>query len=254
LAEADLICCEDTRHTRKLLTHAGISGVALMAVHGHNEAEMAERVVAQVTAGATVALVSDAGMPGVSDPGQRVVAAATAAGLAVTVIPGPSAALAALVGSGLAGDRFCFEGFLPRKGRERADRLAEIAGEARTVVIYESPHRVAHTLDDLHQVCGPDRLVAVARELTKLHEQRWQGTLAAAVQWVRLTPPRGEWVLVLAGAVAPAADVDDTAVRDALLGRMAAGDDRRAAVAAVVAALKVPKRRAYALSLELGER
>jgi len=254
LAEADVICCEDTRHTRKLLTHAGISGVPLVALHEHNEAEMADRVVAQVAGGATVALVTDAGMPGVSDPGERVVAAATAAGLAVTVIPGPSAALAALVGSGMPGDRFCFEGFLPRKGRERGERLAEIAGEARTVVIFESPHRVVQTLDDLHQVCGPDRLVAVARELTKIHEERWQGTLAAAAQWVRRTPPKGEWVLIVAGATPPALDVDDTAVRDALLQRLAAGDDRRTAVAAVVAALKVPKRRAYQLSLELRDR
>jgi len=254
LAEADVICCEDTRHTRKLLTHAGISGVALLALHEHNEAEMAGRVVAQVAGGATVALVTDAGMPGVSDPGERVVAAATAAGLTVTVIPGPSAALAALVGSGLPGDRFCFEGFLPRKGRERGERLAEIAVETRTVVIFEAPHRVARTLDDLHQVCGPDRLVAVARELTKRHEERWQGTLAAAIQWVQRTPPKGEWVLVLAGAAPPVLDVDDAALLEALGRRVAAGDDRRAAVAAVAAALKVPKRRVYQLSLELRDR
>jgi 16S rRNA (cytidine1402-2'-O)-methyltransferase len=254
LAGADLICCEDTRHTRKLLTHAGISGVALAALHEHNEAEMAQRIVAQVAGGATVALVSDAGMPGISDPGQRVVAAVTQSGLALTVIPGPSAALVALVGSGMDSGRFCFEGFLPRKGRERGDRLAEIAGEARTVVLYEAPHRVARTLADLSQVCGPHRQVAVGRELTKLHEQRWSGTLQEAVAWVANAPIKGEWVLLVAGAVSEPVDVTDAALAAALAVRWELGDDRRVAVAEVAAAHRVPKRRVYQLALDLAQR
>jgi 16S rRNA (cytidine1402-2'-O)-methyltransferase len=251
LATADVICCEDTRHTRKLLTHAGISGISLLALHEHNEVEMAPRVVARAAAGATVALVSDAGMPGISDPGERVVAAAQAAGVTVTVIPGPSAPIAALVGSGLATGRFCFEGFLPRKGRERGERLAQIAVEERTVVLFEAPHRVARTLDDLCLVCGPQRPVAVARELTKRHEQRWSGTLEAALRWVEQNPPKGEWVLVLAGAPQLVVETDDDTLRAQLARRLALDGDRRAAVVEVAAAAGVPKRRVYQLALEL---
>ncbi len=149
LAGADLICCEDTRHSRKLLTHAGIHGVELRSLHEHNEDDRTAEVVAAVVSGRTVALVSDAGMPGVSDPGARVIAAVAAAGGVVTVVPGPSAALAALVASGLPTDRFCFEGFLPRSGRERAERLAALAGEVRTAVLFEAPGRVGRTLADL---------------------------------------------------------------------------------------------------------
>src|SRR5664279_3441816 len=170
LRDADVIACEDTRRTRKLLSHAGIAADGrLRAVHAHNEAQEAERIVEEVRAGRTVAYATDAGMPGVSDPGARVVLACRQAGLAVQVVPGPSAALAALVLSGFPADRFVFEGFLPRKGRPRVERLDEIATEPRTVVLFEAPNRVAATLDDLVAVCGDSRLVCVAREITKLH-------------------------------------------------------------------------------------
>ncbi|HWG74680.1 MAG TPA: 16S rRNA (cytidine(1402)-2'-O)-methyltransferase [Acidimicrobiales bacterium] len=253
LAGADLICCEDTRRTRKLLTHAGITGVRLVTMHEHNEAAMAERAVAEAAAGATVAVVSDAGLPGLSDPGERLVRAAVAAGVEVSVVPGPSAGVAALVASGLASERFCFEGFLPRKGGERAARLAALAAEPRTTVVYEAPHRVARTLHDLQAACGDGRQVAVARELTKLHEEWWRGTLAGAVAWVDARQPRGEWVLVVAGAPAavPGAAASDDELRAAVADRLAAGADQRGAVAAVAASLGVPRRRAYQAAVEL---
>jgi 16S rRNA (cytidine1402-2'-O)-methyltransferase len=250
LAEADVIYCEDTRHSRKLLSHAGITGVRLRSLHEHNERDRIDEVVAAVAAGDTVALVTDAGMPGVSDPGSRAAAAVASAGLAVSVVPGPSAVLAALVTSGLATDRFVFEGFLPRLGRSRTERLAEVAGEARTVVLFEAPGRVGATLGDLARVCGGDRTVAVARELTKVHEEVWRGSLADGAAWATGSPVRGEVVVVLAGA--PAVDdpeVDDAALVAAVAGRLAAGERTRGAVDGVAAQFGVARRRVYALAI-----
>jgi 16S rRNA (cytidine1402-2'-O)-methyltransferase len=250
LADADVIACEDTRHTRKLLTAAGITGPRLRAVHEHNEAEQAQRIVELVRAGQRVALVTDAGMPAVSDPGARVVAAVAAADLPLVVVPGPSAALAALVVSGLPTERFVFEGFLPRKGADRKARLAVLAAEPRTVVLYEAPHRVAATVADLAEGCGPDRRIALARELTKLHEGVWRGTLAEAVVHLDEVEPRGEHVLVLEGAPPPAPATEDD-VTAALRRRLDAGDDKKRAVATVATELGVPKRRVYAAALDL---
>jgi len=248
LAAADVIACEDTRRSRKLLTAAGIAGKRLVAVHEHNEAEQAAQLVELIRGGSRVALVTDAGTPAVSDPGERVVAAAAAAGLPVEVVPGPSALLAALVVSGLPTERFVFEGFLPRKGGERTARLATVAAEPRTVVLYEAPHRVAATLRDLAGACGGDRRVAVARELTKLHEEVWRGTLDKAVDGIG--EPRGEYVLVVAGAPPrPEATADD--VTAALRRHLDAGTDKKTAVAAVASELDVPKRRVYAAVLDL---
>jgi 16S rRNA (cytidine1402-2'-O)-methyltransferase len=218
-------------------------------MHQHNEAATAARLVALVAGGATVAVVTDAGLPGISDPGERLVKAAASAGVTVEVVPGPSAALAALVVSGLPTDRFCFEGFLPRKGGERAARLAAISAEPRTVVLFESPRRVQSTVGALASVCGPDRPVAIARELTKLHEEVWRGTLEEAVAWLSSVEPRGEYVVVVGGAVAPMAD--DGAISTALAARLSAGEDRRTAVAAVAAALGISKRRVYEIGLRL---
>jgi 16S rRNA (cytidine1402-2'-O)-methyltransferase len=251
LAAADVVYCEDTRHSRKLLTHVGVSGVPLRSLHGHNEADRVDEVVAAVAAGRTVAVVSDAGMPAVSDPGARVVAAVAAAGLVVTVVPGPSAVLAALVASGLATDRFCFEGFLPRSGRARADRLAEVAADPRTTVLFEAPGRVGPTLADLAAVCGADRPVVVARELTKIHEEIWRGTLAGAAAWAA-HGLRGEVVLVLAGAPeAGAAEVDDAVLAAALAERLDAGERTRGAVDAVATRHGVARRRVYELALRV---
>ncbi|MGI9021889.1 MAG: 16S rRNA (cytidine(1402)-2'-O)-methyltransferase, partial [Acidimicrobiales bacterium] len=204
LTDADVIACEDTRRTRQLLAHAGIpAGGRLVTVNDHNETAQVGAVLARLDAGEQVVLVTDAGMPGISDPGERLVAAAAAAGYRVEVVPGPSAALAALVVSGLPAGRFCFEGFLPRKGRARTERLRELAAERRTTVVFESPHRVRQTVEELSRALDPLRRIVVARELTKVFEEVWRGTLADAVTHVAGTEPRGEYVLVLDGAAAP---------------------------------------------------
>ena len=251
LQSADVVACEDTRRTRALLSAAMITGKRLVAVHEHNEAARAGEIVRMLDEGRRVALVTDAGMPGISDPGQRVVAAVAGAGHRMEVVPGPAALVAALVVSGMATDRFVFEGFLPRKGTDRRRRIDGLVREHRTAVLYEAPHRVAVTVVDLLAACGADRPVALARELTKVHEEVWRGTLGAASDHLSTKVPRGEYVIVLGGApeAAPASDAD---IEAALAGRLAAGDDRRGAVAAVASELDVAKRRVYELALRIG--
>ena len=191
-------------------------------------------------------------MPGISDPGNRLVAAVVAAGLTVTTVPGPSAVLAALVSSGLAGDRFAFEGFLPRSGKVRRARLAELAAEPRTSVLFEAPGRVGATLSDLASSCGGSRLVAVARELTKLHEEMWRGTLDDAAAWARGDPLRGEVVLVLAGAEPVDEDpVGDEVLTAAVADRLSGGERTRGVVDEVASAFGVPRRRVYELALAM---
>jgi 16S rRNA (cytidine1402-2'-O)-methyltransferase len=255
LRDADVIACEDTRRTRKLLSHAGIAADGrLRAVHAHNEVQEAERIVEEVRAGRTVAYATDAGMPGVSDPGARVVLACRTAGLPVQVVPGPSAALAGLALSGFPADRFVFEGFLPRKGKPRVERLEAIATEPRTVVLFEAPNRVAATLDDLLSVCGVSRLVCVAREITKLHEEVLLGPLGAAADVARIAEPRGEHVIVVDGLPLVAAPVTDEAVEEAVRDALDRGLSVRDTAAEVSSALSVPKRRAYELAVTLRNR
>lgn len=249
LAEADLVCCEDTRRTGLLLERAGVKAARLRRVDEHTEAAAVAAVCELLGAGATVAVVTDSGMPGVSDPGRRLVAAAVEAGCAVTVVPGPSAGVAALAVSGLSPARWAFEGFLPRAGRDRADRLAEIARERRTVVLYESPHRLRGCLEDLAAVCGARRRAAVARELTKLHEEVVRGTLAELAAWAE-GPVKGEAVVVVEGAE-PGPEPDDAELTEALAAVISSGASRRDAVAEVAAAYGVPRRRAYALAVAL---
>jgi 16S rRNA (cytidine1402-2'-O)-methyltransferase len=250
LAGAALICCEDTRRTGKLLAHAGVRGVRMAVTNEHTEHGRIAEVLDLLAAGRTVAVVTDAGTPGISDPGERLVRAAIDAGHAVSAVPGPAAFTMAMVVSGLPTSRFVMEGFLPRSGAERARRLAEVAGEPRTVVLYEAPHRVARTVADLVAACGPDRHVVLARELTKLHEEVWRGTLAEAVAHLAASEPRGEYVVVLAGAP-PAAAADDDSIRAALLDALADGESRSSAVATVVATLGVAKRRVYDIATSL---
>jgi 16S rRNA (cytidine1402-2'-O)-methyltransferase len=250
LSAADAICCEDTRRTGRLLQHAGVARRPLMVVNDHTEAGAVEGVLARLAAGERVAVVTDAGMPGISDPGERLVQAAVAAGHRVEVVPGPSAAVTALVASGLPAGRFAFEGFLPRKGSGRTARLAEVAAERRTVVLYEAPHRLPRTLADLARACGPERRVAIGRELTKLHEETWRGTLGEALDWVADHEPRGELVVVLDGAPAPPAP-EAADIEAAVQARLDAGDTPRDAAAAVAGALGVPKRAAYDIATRL---
>jgi 16S rRNA (cytidine1402-2'-O)-methyltransferase len=253
LAAADVIFCEDTRQTRKLLTATGIAAPRLLAMHQHNEAAAAQEAVRLASRGATVAVVTDAGMPAISDPGERVVGAAHAARIPVEVVPGPSAALAALVASGLPAARFCFEGFLPRKGRDRSLRLGEIASRECTSVLFEAPHRVARTLADLLSVCGPQRQVAVGRELTKQHEEVRTGTLGSVVAGLDASAPRGEWVLVVGPAPSGREPATEADVVGALRRRLATSSDRRQAVAEVARDLGLPKREVYRLALSLND-
>jgi 16S rRNA (cytidine1402-2'-O)-methyltransferase len=250
LRTADVIACEDTRRTGKLLELTGIGHRPMVVVNDHTEAAEAPNLLRRVASGERVAVVSDAGMPGISDPGERLVSAALDAGHVVEVVPGPSAAIAALVASGLPAGRFGFEGFLPRKGSARAERLAVLAAERRTTVLYEAPHRLARTLADLARTCGAERRVAVARELTKLHEEVWRGSLGEAAAWAEATPPRGEVAVVL-DAAPPEEGPTDADLDGALQARLDAGESVRDAAAAVAAELGVRKRAAYARALAL---
>lgn len=250
LGAADVIACEDTRHTRALLNHAGLRNKTLVALHEHNERDRAQGLVERMASGERVALVSDAGLPTISDPGAHLVEAAIAAGIAVTVIPGPSAVTAALAVSGLGGGRFCFEGFLPRKGRERSRRLAEIAAEERTTVIFESPRRVGATLADLATACGPDRRVAVVRELTKIFEESFRSTLAQACEHVSSHEPRGEHVIVLEGS-APPGPASGAEVATHVAKLLGEGHSTKQASEEASAALGISRREAYEAALRL---
>lgn len=198
LATADLIAVEDTRKLRTLASGLGVRTRGRIIVnHDHNEAERSETIVQAVQDGQRVLLLSDAGMPTISDPGYVAAAAVAEADLPVTVVPGPSAALTALALSGLPTGRFTFEGFLARKGSERSRRLASLAGEERTMIFYESPHRTAATLADFVQIFGADRRGTVSRELTKLHEEVRRGTLAELAEWAESERVRGEIVIIV---------------------------------------------------------
>jgi 16S rRNA (cytidine1402-2'-O)-methyltransferase len=250
LRTADAICCEDTRRAGRLLQLAGIERRPLIVVNDHTEVRQLAPVLERLARGERVAVISDAGMPGIADPGERLTRAALRDGFPVEVVPGPSAAVAALVVSGLPTGRFVFEGFLPRRGSARRERVAALATEPRTVVLYEAPHRLARTLDDLRAALGPERPVAVAREVTKLHEEVFRGTLDAAAAWATAESPRGEVAIVVGGAPVPEAAGDEE-ITAALRRRLAAGESPRDAAAAVAADLGVPKRRAYALAVDL---
>ena len=244
LEGADVVACEDTRRSGRLLQHAGIPGKRLVRLDDHTEAAVTADLVARAAAGDRVALVSDAGLPGLSDPGAVLVAAAWSAGVAVEVVPGPFAAAVGLVGSGMLepSGRFCFEGFLPRKGPARRTRIAALVGEERTTVLYEAPHRLRSTLEDLRDALGADRGVALCRELTKLHEETWRGTLADAVDRCAEVEPRCEFVVVLAGAEPPP-DVTDDELRRALERELETGASRRDAAATVAARFDVAPNR-----------
>jgi 16S rRNA (cytidine1402-2'-O)-methyltransferase len=250
LEEADLICCEDTRRTGRLLAHAGVRGARLRTVNDHTEAGAVGDVLERLARGERVAVVTDAGTPGISDPGERLVAAAARAGFVVEVVPGPAALVAALVVSGLATGRFCFEGFLPRRGPARAERIAELAGEERTIVVYEAPHRAARTLADLAEAFGPQRRVAVARELTKLHEEVWRGSLGDAAAATAETPPRGELVFVVEGAPPPP-PVPQGSLEGAIAEELAAGATVKDAAVTVSRRFGVSRRVAYDLAVGL---
>jgi 16S rRNA (cytidine1402-2'-O)-methyltransferase len=244
LGEVEVIAAEDTRSARVLLGHYEIRTPVVSCFAG-NEARRAEELVTRLRAGAAVALISEAGMPGISDPGARLVARCLAETIAIDVVPGPSAAVTALVLSGLPTERFTFVGFLPRAGRERRRALAELADSTATLVIYEAPPRVGTTLADLQRSLG-DRPAALVREMTKLHQEAVRGSLAALAARYAGEPPRGEVTLVVGGA--PPAAMDEGELRGEVQARLAAGERPREIAAALA---EHGKRAVYQLALEL---
>ncbi len=248
LAGADVVAAEDTRRLKRLTTDLGvtITGRVVSYFEG-NEAARTPVLLEALLAGERVLLVTDAGMPSVSDPGYRIVAAAVEAGVRVTAVPGPSAVLTALAVSGLPVDRFCFEGFLPRKPGERARRLADLAGEERTLVFFEAPHRTAATLEAMAEAFGADRAAAVCRELTKTYEEVRRGPLRELVSWAA-DGVRGEVTLVVSGAPGgPSIGDDPDSLRSAVARREDAGMSRKQAIVEVAKLAGVPKREVYAL-------
>jgi 16S rRNA (cytidine1402-2'-O)-methyltransferase len=213
LGSVDVVAAEDTRHTGRLLARLGVRAKLVSFFEGNEEQRVPELVFA-LREGMTVALVTDAGMPGISDPGYRLVSACVAQEIEVDVVPGPSAVTVALAVSGLPTDRFVFEGFLPRSGRARRERLEALAGEPRTVVLFESPRRVAATLRDLLAACG-DRRVAVCRELTKLHQEVLRGSASEVLAWIEGRELRGEVTLVVEGGEAPQLSSDGDPLEEA---------------------------------------
>ena len=246
LRGADVVAAEDTRRTRVLLDHIG-AAVATTSYHDHNEATKTAVLLDRVAAGETVVVVTDAGTPGLADPGFRLVREAVARGLAVEAVPGPAAALQALLLSGLSMDRFAFEGFLPRKAGARRRRLAELATDPRTLVFYVAPHRATEDLTAMAEAFG-DRPAALARELTKLYEEVWRDTLPALAARAGAQGVRGEVTVVVAGA--PATQPDDVDLAGEVDALVAAGVDRKTAIGQVAERTGTPKRDVYQAVLD----
>ena len=250
LRASSMICCEDTRHSGSLLKRIGASPERLVVTNEHTEHDAIETVLTALASGATVAVITDAGTPAISDPGERLVKAAIAAGYSVHSTPGPVAFVMAAAMSGLPTARIAFDGFLPRSGAERRERLTEVARERRTTVLYEAPHRLERTLSDLAEVCGGDRLVVLAREMTKLHEDMWRGTMAEAVKHALTVEPRGEYAVVIGPAVFESIDITDDEIVNELSKRLASGFTKRDAIDEVTAALGLPRKRVYTLATQ----
>lgn len=254
LREVTVIACEDTRETRKLLHHFTIA-TPTVSYHEHNKLMAGPALIRRLEAGEDVALVTDAGMPGISDPGEDLVRLAIDAGVTVVPVPGPTAFVTALVGSGLPTGSFAFEGFLPTKNKDRRAALERLKGERRTFILYEAPHRLMETLEDLREALG-DRLMTAARELTKLHEEFVRGTPAELIAQFEAKAPRGEFVLVVQGAPEQAVVIDPADLTpEALAAAVAAleeeGIDRKAAMKEVAGRYGLSKRDVYQALLEL---
>lgn len=251
LREADVIAAEDTRHTRQLLTHFEIHGT-LVSYHEHNKEKQGPILLEQLQAGKTIALVSDAGFPGISDPGELLARQAIEAGIPVVPVPGANAALTALVASGLSSTPFFFGGFLPKSRKNRREKLEEWSHIPATLVLYEAPHRIEEVLADMEAAWG-DRRMTLARELTKVHEEFFRGRISTCRAHLAEHPPRGEFVLVVEGGVAsPAEPAGDPL--DAVKALMAQGTDKKEALSRIAKVYKVPKRELYnRLLLEKGE-
>ena len=251
LEEADFIAAEDTRVTLKLLNHLGIKK-SLVSYYEHNKTQKGDWIVERILNGETCALVSDAGSPAISDPGEELVQQAAAAGITVCAIPGPCAVITALSISGQATGRFCFEGFLSTAKKSRREHLMQLKNEQRTMIFYEAPHKLTNTLTDMAEVFGADRPISLCRELTKLHEEVIRTTLGGALEYYETQPPKGEFVLVIAGAepvIEEAATTEDAAQMVARL--MAGGMSRKDAIKQTAKDLNLPKNAVYDAALNI---
>lgn len=253
LQSVDLIAAEDTRHTGKLLHHFQVK-VTQVSCHEHNQKQRIPELIEKLKAGKNIAVVTDAGMPGISDPGYEIVKACVDAGLLVVPIPGPNAAITALSAAGLPTERFIFEGFLPVKGKERKQRIEMLQTESRTIVLYESPHRVRKTLQDLTNSLGENRAIAVGRELTKLHEEFWRGTIGEALLYYETSAqPQGEFTLVVAGGTEPAEIISEITLKTELENLLSQGMSRSEATKHLAKQTSISRKKIYQLALTIGE-
>ena len=251
LREVDLICCEDTRRTGKLLNLLNINPRPdLEVVNEHTEEKRANEILNRITAGLRVALVTDAGMPGIADPGQYLIKSAIDHEINLEIVPGPTAGIVALIASGLPTSRFVFQGFIPRKGEERQRRIEEIARDDKTTVIYESGKRIERTIQDLLNICGDERKAIIARELTKMHEEIQRGTLRHLQTKMSDISTKGEFVLILSG-ISEDHYVSDSLLKEELQEIIGSGKSKRDAVKELTSKYQLSKRRVYDLSIEI---
>lgn len=250
LQTVDLIAAEDTRHTGKLLQHFQIK-TPQISYHEHNRSSRIPELLEHLINGKTIALVSDAGMPGISDPGYELVKMCVEAELPVVPIPGATAVITALSVAGLPTERFVFEGFLPAKGQQRRSHLEFLKTEARTLIFYESPHRLRDTLQDLAEIFGAHRQIVIARELTKLYEEFWRGTITNAINYYSQHEPQGEYTLVLAGAPATQPQFSEAELKAELQKIMSQGISRSQASRELAKVTSLPRRQLYQLALSI---
>jgi len=250
LQTVDLIAAEDTRHTGKLLQHFQITAQQL-SYHDHNSNSRIPELLEHLGSGKVIAIVTDAGMPGISDPGYELVKACVDAGIPVVPIPGPTAAIAALSAAGLPTEKFVFEGFLPTKNQDRRDRLEFLQAEARTIIFYEAPHRLRQTLQDLAEALGKERQIVLARELTKLYEEFWRGRIEDAITHYSEREPQGEYTLVVAGLPPIKPQLSEAELKAELQQIMAQGVSRSQASRQLAKATSLSRRQLYQLALSL---
>ncbi len=252
LQAVDLIAAEDTRHTGKLLQHFQVT-TPQVSYHDHNRQARLPDLLSRLQQGQSIALVTDAGMPGISDPGYELVKACVENGIAVVPIPGVSAVTTALCASALPSDRFCFEGFLPAKLQERQVRLAELRADPRTLILYEAPHKLRRTLQELADSLSPDRAITLGRELTKRFEEFWRGSIAAAIAHYETHEPQGEFTLVIAGAAPQLLALTEDVLKTELFKLLGQGLSRSQASRELAQQTQLPRRQLYQLALTLND-
>ncbi|NJR52811.1 MAG: 16S rRNA (cytidine(1402)-2'-O)-methyltransferase [Leptolyngbyaceae cyanobacterium CSU_1_3] len=250
LQTVDLIAAEDTRHTGKLLQHFAVK-TPQISYHEHNRSARIPELLERLKTGASIALVTDAGMPGISDPGYELVRDCADQQIPIVPIPGASAVITALSASGLPSDRFVFEGFLPAKSQARRSQLESLQTDSRTLIFYESPHRLRPTLQDMAAVLGSDRPITLARELTKMHEEFWRGTIQQAIEQYQTRDPQGEFTLVVAGAKVTPFILSETAILAELQTLLAQGLSRSEASRQLAQQTALPRRQIYQLALSI---